>query len=364
MKDMEHYQKRKIKIVMKAVGGVLIVFLLGFFLLIHFYLSKINYQQGTENIVASVTSESAQTFNNIEETQNVQEESKVVEDSDLELWSSEQNDDNIEVLNDKQVFNILLIGYDSRNEDRRGRSDTNILISINQKLEEITMTSIMRDCYVEIPGYGKNRINAAYAYEGGMLLAETIEKNFEIHVDGYVAVNFFVFMDIIDVIGGVDIEVSGEEIEVMNEYIKNQNRLLGCREDEDLLNAEGILHLNGKQTLAYVRVRYVGNSDFDRTQRQRMVLVEVFRKMKEMNLLELNELLNTLLPEVTTDISKKDILFLLLKSPFFLRYEMKTLRIPADGTFKESRIDGMEVLEVDLKKNIEFLKREIYTSGN
>ncbi len=363
MKNMGHCQKRKIKIVMKAVGGVLVVFLLGFFLLIHFYLSKINYQQDTENIVASVTSESVQTFN-VEETKDVQEESKVVENSDLELWPSEQNDDNVEVLDDKQVFNVLLIGYDSRDEDRRGRSDTNILISINQKSEEITMTSIMRDCYVEIPGYGNNRINAAYAYEGGTLLVETIEKNFEIHVDGYVAVNFFVFMDIIDVIGGVDIEVSEEEIEVMNEYIKNQNRLLGCREDEDLLNAEGVLHLNGKQTLAYVRVRYVGNSDFDRTQRQRIVLVEVFRKMKEMNLLELNELLNTLLPEVTTDISKKDIFFLLLKTPVFSQYELKTLRIPADGTFEESRIDGMEVLEMDLKKNIEFLKREIYTSGN
>ena len=89
------------------------------------------------------------------------------------------------VLFDKNVMNILLIGYDSKDADDRGRSDTNILVSINQETKEIIMTSIMRDCYVVIPGHKNNRINAAYAFGGGSLLIETVEKNFQISVNNY-----------------------------------------------------------------------------------------------------------------------------------------------------------------------------------
>ena len=344
---------------------LLILFLLVTFFLFHYYLQKINYQLGMATAV--VETDSVDTTPSIEIPEEDQEntgtslaDSTAEEIAALEQRLLEQTSGVEDVLFDKNVMNILLIGYDSRDADSRGRSDTNILISINQETKEITMTSIMRDCYVSIPGYGNNRINAAYAYGGGTLLSETVEKNFQIRVDNFVAVNFYAFMDIIDMIDGIVIEVSDEEAGVMNRYIRELNRLEGSEEVKDQLDKGGTLHLNGKQTLAYTRVRYVGNADFERTERQRTVLEKVFEKAKQMNLLELNDLLNRLLPEVSTDMSEKEVLFLLLKGPGYLQYDLKSLRIPADGTYESLHINGMEVLGVDLAENRKLLEEEIY----
>ena len=371
MKKQKEKKTGKIPFPLKVTGILLLTFLLLFlaaFLIVHSFLGKISYQSGMA--VAIVETDSADTTPSIEIPEEDQEntgtslaDSTAEEIAALEQRLLEQTSGVEDVLFDKNVMNILLIGYDSRDPDSRGRSDTNILISVNQERKEITMTSIMRDCYVVIPGHKNNRINAAYAFGGGSLLIETIEKNFQISVNNYVAVNFYVFMDIIDMIGGIEIEVSDAEAEVMNRYIRELNRLEGSEEAKDQLNQGGTLHLNGKQTLAYTRVRYVGNADFDRTERQRTVLEKVFEKAKQMDLLELNDLLNCLLPEVSTDMSEKEVLFLLLKGPAYLQYDLKSLRIPADGTYESLRINGMEVLGVDLEANKKLLEQEVYGSG-
>ena len=371
MKKQKEKKTGKIPFPLKVTGILLLTFLLLFFaavLFVHSFLGKIDYQPGTATV--AVETDSADTTLSTEILEEDQEssgtslaDSTAEEIPALEQRLLEQTSGMEDVLFDENVMNILLIGYDSRDADSRGRSDTNILVSINQETKEITMTSIMRDCYVSIPGYGNNRINAAYAFGGGSLLIETIEKNFQISVNNYVAVNFYAFMDIIDLIGGIEIEVSDAEAEVMNRYIRELNRLEGSEEAKDQLNQGGTLHLNGKQTLAYTRVRYVGNADFDRTERQRTVLEKVFEKAKQMDLLELNDLLNCLLPEVSTDMSEKEVLFLLLKGPAYLQYDLKSLRIPADGTYESLRINGMEVLGVDLEANRKLLEQEVYGSG-
>lgn len=371
MKKQKEKKAGKIPFPLKVTGILLLTFLLLFFaavLFVHSFLGKIDYQPGTATV--AVETDSADTTLSTEILEEDQEssgtslaDSTAEEIPALEQRLLEQTSGMEDVLFDENVMNILLIGYDSRDADSRGRSDTNILVSINQETKEITMTSIMRDCYVSIPGYGNNRINAAYAFGGGSLLIETIEKNFQISVNNYVAVNFYAFMDIIDLIGGIEIEVSDAEAEVMNRYIRELNRLEGSEEAKDQLNKGGTLHLNGKQTLAYTRVRYVGNADFERTERQRTVLEKVFEKAKQMNLLELNDLLNRLLPEVSTDMSEKEVLFLLLKGPAYLQYDLKSLRIPADGTYESLRINGMEVLGVDLEANKKLLEQEVYGSG-
>ena len=371
MKKQKEKKAGKIPFPLKVTGILLLTFLLLFFaavLFVHSFLGKIDYQPGTATV--AVETDSADTTLSTEILEEDQEssgtslaDSTAEEIPALEQRLLEQTSGMEDVLFDENVMNILLIGYDSRDADSRGRSDTNILVSINQETKEITMTSIMRDCYVSIPGYGNNRINAAYAFGGGSLLIETIEKNFQISVNNYVAVNFYAFMDIIDMIGGIEIEVSDAEAEVMNRYIRELNRLEGSEEAKDQLNQGGTLHLNGKQTLAYTRVRYVGNADFDRTERQRTVLKKVFEKAKQMDLLELNDLLNRLLPEVSTDMSEKEVLFLLLKGPAYLQYDLKSLRIPADGTYESLRINGMEVLGVDLEANKKLLEQEVYGSG-
>lgn len=371
MKKQKEKKAGKIPFPLKVTGILLLTFLLLFFaavLFVHSFLGKIDYQPGTATVAGET--DSADTTLSTEILEEDQEssgtslaDSTAEEIAALEQRLLEQTSGMEDVLFDENVMNILLIGYDSRDADSRGRSDTNILVSINQETKEITMTSIMRDCYVSIPGYGNNRINAAYAYGGGSLLSETVEKNFQISVNNYVAVDFYAFMDIIDMIGGVEIKVSDEEAKVMNGYIRELNRLEGCEEEKDQLSGGGTLLLNGKQTLAYARVRYVGNADFERTQRQRTVLEKAFEKAKEMNLLDLNSLLNRLLPEVSTDMSEKEVLFLLLKGPVFLQYDLKSLRIPADGTYESLRVNGMEVLGVDLEENRKLLEEEIYGSG-
>ncbi len=346
---------------MKYVRIFFLLLLLFFIVIIfffHYYLRKINYIQADSTVVPIAEIQEDQDTEGSDQQDSNEEQILALERHLLEQTSGVEDN-----LFDEDILNILLIGYDSRNADTGGRSDTNILVSINRKTKEITMTSIMRDCYVVIPGHKNNRINAAYAFGGGSLLIETIEKNFQISVNNYVAVNFYAFMDIIDLIGGIEIEVSDAEAEVMNRYIRELNRLEGSEETKDQLNKGGTLHLNGKQTLAYTRVRYVGNADFERTERQRTVLEKVFEKAKQMNLLELNDLLNRLLPEVSTDMSEKEVLFLLLKGPAYLQYDLKSLRIPADGTYESLRINGMEVLGVDLEANKKLLEQEVYGSG-
>lgn len=335
-------------ILMIAVSAVLLTV----YGMIHSLLGKIDYQ----NIDSSMDMQKIQdeAYEELEWMEEGSEEDIYTDIGEQEIAGPE------EILFSENVFNILLIGSDGRQKGGSGRSDTNILVSVNSSTKEITMTSLMRDSYVAIPGHGNNRINAAYAYGGAKLLLKTIETNFGVQAEKFAAVDFYAFIDIIDVIGGVDIEISDAEAEMMNQYIWEVNRLEERSEELDQLDGGGTLHLNGTQALAYVRLRKVGNADFERTQRQRTVLTKIFEKVKKMNLLELNELLRTLLPEIKTNMSEKEILNFLMKAPEYLRYDLKTLRIPADGTYESLRIRGMAVLEVDLDKNREILAQEIY----
>lgn len=336
------------------------------FLLVHSYLEKIDYQS---EVVAEMVNETVDITEEDEWENTIWEEngeSAVGEDSDedeiaaLEEQLRRQVLEDGEMLFDEDVLNILLIGCDTRVKDERGRSDTNILVSINRDQKEITLTSVMRDSYVAIPEHSNNRINAAYAYGGARLLLETVRTNFRIQVDKYVAVDFYSFMDIIDALGGLDIEVTDAEVKVMNQYIESLNRMKKREEDTDQIKSGGMLHLNGIQALAYARVRYVGNADFDRTQRQRVIVTKVFEKAKKMNLLELNEILNMLLPEVKTNMSEGEIFSLLLHAADYLQYELNLLRLPVDGSYEAMRIRGMAVLGVDLEKNRMAFEEMVY----
>ena len=171
-------------------------------------------------------------------------------------------------------------------------------------------------------------------------------------VDKYVAVDFYSFVDIVDSVGGVDIDVSDAEIPVLNNYVKELNRLNGREESTWFLTEGGMQHLNGTQALGYARIRYVGNGDFERTERQRLVVSKVFEKVKTMNLLEINNLLNTLLPEVKTNMKEEEIMSLLWKAPTYLTYDLDSMRIPVDGSYQSMRVRGMAVLGVNLQKNI------------
>ena len=266
-----------------------------------------------------------------------------------------------ENLKDDGVINILLIGNDSRSNGEDGRSDAMILLSINSSTKKMYMTSLLRDMYVEIPGYKGNRLNAAYSYGGAELLMETIELNFGISVNRYMLVNFEAFANLVDAVGGVDLELSGKEVEYVNAYLWEYNVLTNRPEGTDYMDTSlsGMIHLNGPQALAYTRNRYMG-TDFGRTERQRKVLGAIIKKAPKAMLTNSGELINGLLPNLTTNLTKGECYRLGFVGAQALGYEIIQGSIPLEGTYQNATIRDMSVLEVDFAANKQYLQDVVY----
>lgn len=259
------------------------------------------------------------------------------------------------------VINVLLIGNDSRENGEDGRSDAMILLSISNKTKTIQMTSLLRDMYVDIPGHDGNRLNAAYAFGGPELLMETIEQNLGISVNRYVLVNFEAFANLVDAVGGVDLELTNDEVQYVNGYLVEYNVLTGKPEGTDYLNASlsGMIHLNGPQALAYSRNRYIG-TDFGRTERQRKVLSAVIQNLPKAVLKNPMKLVDGLLPNLTTNLTKGECYLLSLQAGKILAYDMVQGSVPVEGSYQNATIRGMAVLQVDFEKNREYLRSSIY----
>lgn len=266
-----------------------------------------------------------------------------------------------ESMTDKGVVNILLIGTDARSSEEAGRSDAMILLSVSSKTKTVHMTSLLRDMYVEIPGHDGNRLNAAYAYGGPELLLETVSLNFGIDVNRYVVVDFQTFANLVDAVGGVDIELTNEEVAWVNAYLNEYNMLRNMPLETDYLDTSlsGMLHLNGPQALAYSRNRYIG-SDFGRTERQRKVLGAVADNIGSAIVQNPMELIDGVFSELTTNLTKGECLRLSLMSSKLLTYEIVQASIPLAGTYSDASIRGMAVLEVDFEKNKDYIRSEIY----
>ena len=260
----------------------------------------------------------------------------VIDPTDI-TWSTEP----VEVIEGKHMKNILLSGQDRRPGEGRQRSDAMILCSINTKTKTLTMTSFLRDLYVPIPGYQDNRLNAPYQYGGMELLKETLKLNFGVQVDGCIEVDFSRFEKIIDLVGGVDIDLTLSEAMHLN----NQGFYL----------REGMNHMNGKAALAYSRIRRIG-TDFARTNRQRTVLEAIVNQSRNLSLGQMHSLLEGVLGLVATDMSNKQILELALECfPMLKDLELKTQYIPAEGTYQFVSIRGMAVIMADMEANRKIL---------
>lgn len=264
-------------------------------------------------------------------------------------------------LSKAHVTNVLLIGTDGRSLDDKGRSDTMILVSVNSKTDEITLTSFMRDTYVSIPDHGWNKLNAAYSFGGADLLMDTIEQNFNIRIDDYVSVNFMSFAAIIDSVGGIEIDVSDAEAREINTILMAEvNEIMGDAVDSDLLSGGGKLQLSGKQALSYARIRYIGNADFERTERQREVLTLVAEKLKSFNPSMISSVASKAVPQLTTNMSTGELYLLSLRLPFILGYDMSQIQIPANGTYTGASKDCGSVLEIDFNANYNILQSEVF----
>lgn len=236
---------------------------------------------------------------------------------------------------EKYISNILLIGVETF--EGAENTDTMIVASLDSKNNVIKLTSLMRDLYVEIPGYRNNKLNSVYARKGISLLYDTIEQDFGIKMDGFVLVNFDNFEQIVDYLGGVDIELTATEAQ----YLRNTNYISDPRYRNVV---EGVQHMNGNQVLGYCRIRKVStkteNSDFGRTQRQRIVLQKMFEKLRKKNVIQLGLIMNNILSniDIKTDISKEDYNKYLQQAVYLKKNAIQTLRIPEDGYYNSERV--------------------------
>ena len=341
--------EKKVLIVAASVMGVLLILLGTAYGVFNHYYSKLNVETLDDDYQVIVTD----TDKDLEELTDEQK-------AELEKHMDESLDDGLK-FDDKNVTNILLVGTDSRQKgNRRSRSDTNIILSINRDTKEITMTSFMRDMYVQIPGAGKQRINAAFIFGGPQLLFNTFSTNFGIYLDKYAQVDFYSFMKVVDAVGGVDMTISSGELKSMNNAIGEINQHLGLGANNGKLKKSGKVHLNGKQALAYSRVRKVGNADFERTERQRRVLTEIFKKAKKMSVSELNDFADVVLPLISTNLTRKEVLSLVVNSPEYLTYDLKSQRVPIDGSYTYMTVNGASVLGVDFAANKKFWYKTVY----
>lgn len=242
------------------------------------------------------------------------------------------------------VINILLVGQDTENLSQRSRSDSMILCTINKSAGTLTMTSFMRDMYVKIPEFYDQRMNVAYLVGGFDALYDTLEHNFGVRVDNGVAVNFASFQKVIDAVGGVEVELTAAEANHLN----MQNYTWGL--------FEGVNILTGETALAYSRIRALQGGDFNRTNRQRTVMMAILDKAKDMPVTELYNLIETLIPMVITDMSNAEIIDAAMElAPMLQNLEIVSQRVPVDDGYRMTMVDGMSVLLPDLEVNREFL---------
>ena len=287
------------------------------------------------------------------------EEDAVVENPEEE----EQFDDNIDsYLTDKRaevanMRHLLLIGIDARPGETTGRSDTMMIVTLDPDSNVIKLTSIMRDLYVEIPGRKNNRINATYVFGGPELLMETLELNFGVHIDHYIAVNFSMLGKLIDSIGGLTLTVENEYyMRRINAVIKQDNRVLGIDRNDQLLTEPGEQLMTGKQAQAYARYRYgTADGDFGRTVRQREIITKIFEKLNQMTAIELMGLVVDNFDNVYTNLSVSD---LASYAPVLISMkdaEIQEMRLPIDGGYQSKTIAGMSVLVPNREKNMQAL---------
>ena len=252
------------------------------------------------------------------------------------------------------IVNIMLIGQQQRKNETAKLSDTMILCSINKDTKTITLTSFLRDLYVKLPDFqghkcGKNRINVAYnlgwywaGEKGGMeMLDQLILENFGVEVDYNVEVGFEAFIDVVDALGGVEVELTGAEASHLR------------------LGSAGTYHLDGETALGYARIRSIDN-DFNRTARQRKVITSLINKCRSMTIPQLNELIKTVLPMVITDMTNEEITSCALELlPMLVDLKIESNQCPAEGTYWFDMLDiiGVEssVIICDLEENREMM---------
>lgn len=237
-----------------------------------------------------------------------------------------------EVIEDEDIINILLLGQDRRGGTKNSLTDVMMLCSINKETKTLTMTSFLRDLYLKIPGYYRSdKLNVAYPAGGFKMIDAALEVNFGVKVDGNVEVDFSQFAKIIDLLGGVDIELTGAEAAYMN--------------NNGFYVHSGMNHLNGDEALLYSRIRYI-DSDFYRTNRQRNVVTAILNQFKNASLGQITDTLVSVLGMITTDMTDAEIMSYALElAPLLKDLKIESQHIPVEGTYYYGDVKDQNIVD-------------------
>lgn len=332
--DKRRKKKKKKSRAVKVLTAIVLVLALlvgSGAVFVNSYLSKMNYGDVEGEIDPEIDKEEQLVFD---------------EQADADADIRENLSDDV-LWYDDRIYNILLVGadygdrVDGKYSNYLTRSDSMILLSINTINNVINMVSLSRAVYVAIPGYGNKRLNAAHAYGGASLLIETIEKNYKIRIDKYVTVDFSGFQNIIDILGGVSIEMTAQEA-----------RLVVGK------SSAGVYDLDGEHAIAYARLRSI-DSDRMRTGRQRAVLNAIAAKLRTSSASTLLKLLDDVLPLVTTNFTKTELISQVANAPKYLSMEIHEDIIPHTAHPLTMR-DGKEVLILNWEETNKYTHDLLY----
>lgn len=204
--------------------------------------------------------------------------------------------------------NIAIFGVDSREDDYGvgNRSDCIIIASINNDTGEIKLISVYRDTYVKIDGYGLDKITHAYSYGEAPLAIKTLNTNFDLNIEEFVTVNFNSVAEAVDALGGVQLDITADEVKYINSYIDGTSKNTGKKSQH--ITEAGTYTVDGVQAVAYSRIRYTEGGDYKRTERMRTVIEAMFSKLKTKSISEIMAIADAILPQVYSNIDMADIL--------------------------------------------------------
>lgn len=255
--------------------------------------------------------------------------------------------------------NIAVFGIDNRStgDYSSGNSDTIMLVSINHDTREVKLVSVYRDTYLRIDRdgyYGK--ANAAYSYGGAAAGLSMLNTNFDLNLDQYVSVDWYAVVDAVNLLGGVTIDISNEERNMINKYAPEVEKVTGIQTER--LTQSGAVQLDGVQAMAYARIRKLAGNDYKRTQRQRILIEAMFEKAKNADLATLNAILDEIFPRVETNLQLKDLITLAMSAG---KYQIiSTTGFPFEKTTVSLRYVGDCVVPVTLKTNVQALHSYLF----
>ncbi|MGL6186676.1 MAG: LCP family protein [Clostridium chrysemydis] len=297
--------KRKLKIVIIGIIGILVLALGGGYMYIN---SKLNKMEKVE-----------------------------INNDNLSIDQSIENNKE-----KSKVKNIALFGIDAP-QGKVGRSDAVMVLTIDEKNKKLKLTSIMRDSYVNIPGHGDDKLTHAYAFGGPELAIKTLNENYKLNIKDFMAVNFTSMPEIIDKLGGVEIEITKEEIP----HIPG-------------VTHPGKQNLNGAEALAYSRIRHAAGGDYQRTNRQRTVLDAIFNKVKNTSITEIPGFIDSFLPYVKTNMSSSELIGLATDVIPLMSNGLESARFPLNGYCEGKMINKVWYLVFDRKATLNQIQDYIY----